>query len=79
LTQDEGLQPDRWTYNTIIRTYGCADLPDQAVKTFKEMQDADIMPDRVTYINLIGAFEKTGNLLEAARWSLWMTQAGYSK
>jgi pentatricopeptide repeat protein len=76
---DEGLQPDRWTYNTIIRTYGCADLPDQAVKTFKEMQDADIMPDRVTYINLIGAFEKTGNLLEAARWSLWMTQAGYSK
>lgn len=77
--QEEGFKPDRWTYNTLIRTYGYAELADKAVKTFKEMQDAGIMPDRVTYVHLVAAFEKSGNLLEAARWSLWMSQAGYSK
>lgn len=49
------------------------------MKTFKEMQDAGFMPDRVTYVNLVAAFEKAGNLFEAARWSLWMTQAGFAK
>ncbi|KAG0595034.1 hypothetical protein M758_UG133100 [Ceratodon purpureus] len=77
--QRDGFSPDRWTYNTLIRTYGYADYPDKAVQTFKLMQDAGIMPDRVTYIMLVAAFEKAGNLLEAARWSLWMTQAGYTK
>jgi pentatricopeptide repeat protein len=77
--QRDGFTPDRWTYNTMIRTYGNADYPDKAVQTFKMMQDAGIMPDRVTYIMLVAAFEKAGNLLEAARWSLWMSQAGYTK
>lgn len=77
--QRDGFTPDRWTYNTMIRTYGNADYPDKAVQAFKMMQDAGIMPDRVTYIMLVAAFEKAGNLLEAARWSLWMSQAGYTK
>lgn len=77
--QEEGFRPDRWTYNTMIRTYGYADYPDKAVSMFKTMQDAGIQPDRITYIVLVAAFEKSGNLLEAARWSIWMNQAGYTK
>jgi hypothetical protein len=42
----------------------------------KEMQSVEIQPDRITYPNLIVAFEKSDNFLEAARWHLWMKQAG---
>lgn len=75
--EEKGWKPDRWTYNTLIRAYGLAEMPDEVIKIFKEMQEAGLMPDRVTYVNLVAAFEKSGNLLEAARWSLWMSQAGY--
>jgi len=77
--QEEGFTPDRWTYNTMIRTYGYADYPEKAVCMFKSMLAAGITPDRISYIVLVTAHEKSGNLLEAARWSIWMNQAGYTK
>lgn len=77
--QEEGVVPDRWTYNTIIRTYGFADYPDRAVYWFKAMQDAGISPDRVTYMILVSTFERAGNIDEAARWCLRMSQAGYTR
>lgn len=72
----EGLEPNIWTYNTLIEAYGVAGMPDEAVRVFKEMQNAKIQPDRITYVNLIAAFEKSDNFFEAGRWSLWMKQAG---
>lgn len=75
----EGLEPNIWTYNTLIGAYGVAGMPDEAVRVVKEMQSAEIQPDRITYVNLISTFEKSDNFLEAARWSLWMKQAGMAR
>eukprot|EP01018_Ginkgo_biloba_P006756 Gb_06104 [translate_table: standard] len=74
--KEEGFKPNLWTYNTLIGAYGVVGMTDEAVRVVKEMQDVGIQPDRVTYVNLIAAFEKNDNFLEAARWSLWMKQAG---
>lgn len=70
------IKPDNYTFNTLIFAYGNAEMPNEAMGAFKEMQDLNLVPDEVTYNCLIAAFEKSGNHLEAARWSLWMTQLG---
>lgn len=41
------------------------------------MQDAGLNPDEYTYSNVIRAFRLAGDELEAARWTLWMKQAGF--
>ena len=46
---------------------------------FREMQDAGLEPDEITYKQLVRAFRRAGEYLEAARWSLWMKQAGFSR
>lgn len=74
--EEASIRPDSYTFNTLIFAYGNAEMPNEAMDAFREMQDLNLVPDEVTYNCLIAAFEKSGNLLEAARWSLWMTQLG---
>lgn len=74
--EEAGIKPDHYTFNTLIHAYGNSEMPDEAMKAFREMQDEGLVPDQVTYHCLIAALEKSGNHLEAARWSLWMTQLG---
>ena len=71
-----GIKPSNYTFNTLIHTYGNLEMPNEAMDAFKEMQSLGLVPDEITYNCLIAAFEKSGNHLEAARWSLWMTQLG---
>eukprot|EP00897_Mesotaenium_endlicherianum_P003808 jgi/Mesen1/3455/ME000194S02602 len=77
--EEAGLKPDMWTYNTLIGAYGAVDMPYACVKVVREMQEHGFTPDKVTYKNLIMAFTNAGDYLEAARWSLWMQQAGYGQ
>eukprot|EP00250_Pteridium_aquilinum_P020047 c24682_g1_i3 orf=1283-3487(-) len=74
--EEANIKPDNYTFNTLIYAYGNAEMPNEAMEAFKEMQNLNLVPNEVTYNCLIAAFEKSGNHLEAARWSLWMTQLG---
>ncbi|MCO5557638.1 hypothetical protein L7F22_011205, partial [Adiantum nelumboides] len=74
--EEANIEPDSYTFNTLIFSYGNAEMPNEAMGAFKEMQDLNLVPDEITYNCLIAAFEMSGNHLEAARWSLWMTQLG---
>ncbi|KAI5063794.1 hypothetical protein GOP47_0020464 [Adiantum capillus-veneris] len=74
--KDANIEPDSYTFNTLIFAYGNAEMPNEAMGAFKEMQDLNLVADEVTYNCLIAAFERSGNHLEVARWSLWMTQLG---
>lgn len=74
--EESKIKPDSYTFNTLIYIYGNAEMPNEAMEAFKEMQDLNLVPNEVTYNCLIAAFERSGNHLEAARWSLWMTQLG---
>jgi pentatricopeptide repeat protein len=70
------VAPSNYTFNTLIHAFGSLEMPDEAMAAFREMQDLGLEPDAITYNCLIAAFEKSDNDLEAARWSLWMTQLG---
>lgn len=47
-------------------------MVEEAVNVVKEMRGNGIDPDKVTYVNLIGALQKNDNFLEAVKWSLRM-------
>ncbi|CAI5480992.1 unnamed protein product [Closterium sp. Yama58-4] len=73
-----GLRPDVYSYNILIGAYGDAGMPWASVSMVQHMHAEGLLPDQVTYQNLVSAFERAGDFLEAARWSLWMKQAGFS-
>ncbi|CAI5465362.1 unnamed protein product [Closterium sp. Yama58-4] len=73
-----GLRPDVYSYNILIGAYGDAGMPWASVSMVQHMHAEGLLPDQVTYQNLVAAFERAGDFLEAARWSLWMKQAGFS-
>eukprot|EP00271_Cylindrocystis_brebissonii_P005376 TRINITY_DN1738_c0_g1_i1.p1 TRINITY_DN1738_c0_g1~~TRINITY_DN1738_c0_g1_i1.p1 ORF type:complete len:850 (-),score=254.29 TRINITY_DN1738_c0_g1_i1:973-3522(-) len=76
---EAGLKPDVWTYNILIGAYGDLEMPAAALKVFHNMQSSKLAPDEITYNNLVRAFRRSGDFLEAARWSLWMKQAGFTQ
>ncbi|CAI5534654.1 unnamed protein product [Closterium sp. Naga37s-1] len=73
-----GLRPDVYSYNILIGAYGEAAMPYASVSMVQHMHAEGLLPDQVTYQNLVSVFERAGDFLEAARWSLWMKQAGFS-
>ncbi|XP_015880783.3 pentatricopeptide repeat-containing protein At1g73710 [Ziziphus jujuba] len=51
---------DLSAYNAAIYAYGAAGEIDKALNIFMKMQDEELEPDVVTYINLVGCYGKAG-------------------
>ncbi|CAN6571726.1 unnamed protein product [Malus baccata var. baccata] len=51
---------DSFLYNVAIYAYGAAGEIDKALNMFMRMQDEDLEPDVVTYINLVRCYGKAG-------------------
>lgn len=68
---------EKWTYNIIIKIYGFVDYFDKAVYWFKIIQDARILLDRVMYMIFVSILKRIGNIDEATRWCLRMSQVQY--
>lgn len=51
---------DSSAYNAAIYAYGVFGKTDKALNVFMKMQDEDLEPDLVTYINLVACYGKAG-------------------
>lgn len=54
------VQLDSSAYNVAISAYGAGGEIDKALNIFMKMQDQNLKPDLVTYINLVGCYGKAG-------------------
>ncbi|KAG4990319.1 hypothetical protein JHK87_023776 [Glycine soja] len=50
--KQDGPQPDIFTYNILISSFGRAGRVDIAVKNFEELENSDCKPDIISYITL---------------------------
>lgn len=54
------VQLDLSAYNVAINAYGAGGKIDKALNIFMKMQDQNLKPDVVTYINLVGCYGRAG-------------------
>ena len=50
--KQDGPQPDIFTYNILISSFGRAGRVDIAVKNSEELENSDCKPDIISYITL---------------------------
>eukprot|EP00252_Welwitschia_mirabilis_P008627 TRINITY_DN205_c0_g1_i8.p1 TRINITY_DN205_c0_g1~~TRINITY_DN205_c0_g1_i8.p1 ORF type:complete len:723 (+),score=109.97 TRINITY_DN205_c0_g1_i8:136-2304(+) len=62
---EKGIDPDNFTYSTIINSATRCGLPNKAIEWFERMIEAQCLPDGVTYNAMIDAYGKAGKVQEA--------------
>lgn len=65
------------SYNTVIGLYAQQDLIAEALKYFGQLQQEGIEPDKVTYINILTAFDSPRFLKEGKRIHSLIIRSGY--
>ncbi|PKA61956.1 Pentatricopeptide repeat-containing protein [Apostasia shenzhenica] len=59
---DSMMKKSEVSWNSIIAAYGAHGLLNDAVKLFKEMEEAGFLPDHITFLALISACSHTGQV-----------------
>ncbi|KAJ0082859.1 hypothetical protein Patl1_10959 [Pistacia atlantica] len=60
-----GIEPDRVSYNTVVKAYCEMGSLDSATKLLDEMEKKGVSPDRITFNTLLYAFYMNGRFADA--------------
>ncbi|KAK1287089.1 Pentatricopeptide repeat-containing protein [Acorus calamus] len=74
--EDHRINPDEYTYNSLIQILSGADLPDRAKFYVQKMQEAGLIEDCIPYSAVISNFAKLGELEKAV--SLFKEMVGFA-
>jgi len=76
--KEDGVSPDAYCYNTIIKLFARHNQKKEALEFFNCMKKAGVSPDAVTYNTLIHLLFKLGNVADALECFASMRTAGLS-
>ncbi|KAK1314585.1 Pentatricopeptide repeat-containing protein [Acorus calamus] len=74
--EDHRINPDEYTYNSLIQILSGADLPDRAKFYVQKMQEVGLIEDCIPYSAVISNFAKLGELEKAV--SLFKEMVGFA-
>ena len=75
---DRPVEPNRQTYNIMIRAFADMKQPKEAESVLRNMRKAGLVPDVDLYTLVVSAYERTGQPLQALRLMESMNAEGYA-